>query len=206
MRCHRHPEQIADTPCGICGRYHCADCLTSLDGEPVCPACRPAVEAATPAGRMDAEAPARESGGMRWGRLAGGAVLVLAVLALLVVLAQRRSTWDGGVRVVPALAQGEFDERMAAAVLALERAAIALETFRAEGGRYASGWDDLVPDLIPEPPTDPWAANDAPLRLLAPPWDEAAILLYSVGPDGVDDGGRAYAADTGVGDVVYVVR
>ncbi len=206
MRCHRHPERIADTSCGICGRYHCADCLTSLGGDPVCPACRPAVEAVTPAQTEAAPVPLAADSRRRYGRVIGGIAAVLLILILLVALSQRRSTVEGGPRVAPALAAGEFDERMAEAVQALERAGIAIETFRAEGGRYPVGWDDLVPALLPTPPTDPWAADGAPLRLLAPPWDEAAILLYSVGPDGLDDGGRAYGTDTGIGDVVYVIR
>lgn len=130
-----------------------------------------------------------------------------ALLAvLLVALAQRGMGGRERTRVAPVLAAEEFDARMAASVQALERAAIAIETYRAERARYPTGWADLVPELVPESPADPWGRDGAPLRLLAPPWDEAAILLYSVGPDGLDDGGRAYSAETGVGDVVYVVR
>lgn len=205
MRCHRHPDRIADTPCSVCGRYHCTDCLSKVGGHGVCADCRPALEASRPI-RPTTEGTREPRWRTGWVRVAVGLGVAAILAALLVVLAQRGGGGRESARVAPVLAAEEFDARMAASVQALERAAIAIETYRAERTRYPSGWADLVPDLVPESPADPWARDGAPLRLLAPPWDEAAILLYSVGPDGMDDGGRAYSADTGVGDVVYVVR
>ena len=205
MRCHRHPDRIADRHCYVCGRYHCTDCLSIVDDQGVCADCRPALEASRPS--RPATGVTREPRWLTgWVRIAAGLAVAAILAVLLIALAVRGMGGRERARVAPVLAAEEFDARMAASVQTLERAAIAIETYRAERDRYPTGWADLVPELVPESPADPWGRDGAPLRLLAPPWDEAAILLYPVGPDGLDDGGRAYSADTGVGDVVYVVR
>ncbi len=65
--------------------------------------------------------------------------------------------------------------------------ALALQAFRSDSGQYPSSLGELVANnYMPSLPEDPYAAS-SPLhyRKLG-----AAYLLYSVGPDGVDDGGE----------------
>ena len=199
MRCHRHPERIAPHACGVCGRFHCDECLEQAGGEVVCPDCQPAARAAVPT----SVAPRKPR---RHLHVAGGVLLAAGLIGVLVFLALDGRRGEADVRPLPVLTPGAFDQKMVAAIGALERGAVAVETFRAESGAYPTGWDALVPDLLPAPPADPWSPTDGALVLGAPAWDPAAVLLYSVGPDGQDDGGRVFAAETGVGDLVYVVR
>ncbi len=165
----------------------------------VCPDCQPAARAAVPT----SVAPRKPR---RHLHVAGGVLLAAGLIGVLVFLALDGRRGEADVRPLPVLTPGAFDQKMVAAIGALERGAVAVETFRAESGAYPTGWDALVPDLLPAPPADPWSPTDGALVLGAPAWDPAAVLLYSVGPDGQDDGGRVFAAETGVGDLVYVVR
>ena len=199
MRCHRHPERIAPRACTLCGRHHCDECLDDAAGEPVCPACHGAALAS------NTGEPERPSG-RHHVRVALGLLVAAALIAALAVLAFRGRHPAPDPRTPPALAADAFDEHMIAAIRGLEQGAVAVETFRAESGSYPRAWDPLVPDLLPAPPTDPWSPTGGPLVLTSPSWDPSAVLLYSVGPDGRDDSGRAFAAETGVGDIVYVVR
>jgi type II secretory pathway pseudopilin PulG len=71
---------------------------------------------------------------------------------------------------------------------ALHRAAavaVAATRYRIEKGSLPKSLDDLVPPFLPVEPADPFAAA-APLRLK---WTDDALLIYSVGRDGEDDGG-----------------
>lgn len=71
---------------------------------------------------------------------------------------------------------------------ALHRAAavaVAATRYRLENGSLPESLDNLRPDFLPLPPADPFAAN-TPLRLKQ---NDDGIVIYSVGPDGEDDGG-----------------
>jgi hypothetical protein len=63
---------------------------------------------------------------------------------------------------------------------------LALRGFRVEKGRYPETLQELVPGWLQRVPADPFAAG-APLRYHR---RGSRFVLYSVGPDGVDDGGR----------------
>jgi hypothetical protein len=63
--------------------------------------------------------------------------------------------------------------------------ALALERWRREHGRYPERLDALVPDHLPTVPAD--RVDGAPLRYLL---KDRKPLIYSVGSDGDDDGGR----------------
>ena len=65
-------------------------------------------------------------------------------------------------------------------------AAIAVERFRRHHGEYPKRLYQLVPDFLPEVPEDPFTGE--PLRYLI---EENGYVVYSVGPDGVDDGGKS---------------
>ncbi len=201
MRCANHPDRIATQICTLCGTHHCEECLVEVGGEPHCRRCAPSARASQ-AGAA-AEAGGREGPPRSWrGRLALGATVgVLAVgLVLLAVVPGRQR--DPEPAWTPPDQRADRNTR---AIAALERAAIAIETFHAERGRHPSSWDEVVPDLAPEPVPDPWSDGGA-LQLRVPSWDPTALVLYSVGPDGRDDGGQVYTPETGLGDLVYIVR
>lgn len=79
--------------------------------------------------------------------------------------------------------------------------ALAAQAYWVERGNPPTSLEVLVPDYLPEMPRDPFA--DAPLRLnytppvsrahpAAPrePAGDGVLMIYSVGPDGDDDGGE----------------
>lgn len=69
-------------------------------------------------------------------------------------------------------------------ILLLLRTEIALEAYARAHGRYPAMLAGLTPKLLREVPPDPFAAGT--LRYRRTP---AGYILYSVGPDGVDDSG-----------------
>jgi hypothetical protein len=71
------------------------------------------------------------------------------------------------------------DRRLAATALALRAYAVA------HGGAFPARLDALVPEWLPVTPRDPMARD----QLLAYRPGGADPVLYSVGPDGIDDGG-----------------
>ena len=70
------------------------------------------------------------------------------------------------------------------------RVRVAVERFQRINGHYPASIGELVPQFLASVPLDPWA--DAPLRYRVVPQQElspAGYILYSVGPDRVDNGG-----------------
>jgi hypothetical protein len=65
-------------------------------------------------------------------------------------------------------------------------AELAIQVFEQENGRLPTSLDELVPVVLQAAPGDPFA--DSPLRYRL---QENGYLIYSVGPNGVDDGGVA---------------
>ncbi|MDP6058237.1 MAG: hypothetical protein QGH33_05060, partial [Pirellulaceae bacterium] len=61
-----------------------------------------------------------------------------------------------------------------------------LLVFRAENGHYPETLDDLVPRFVASLPIDIYSEKPPIYR---PDDDRAGFLLYSVGENGVDDGG-----------------
>jgi len=64
-------------------------------------------------------------------------------------------------------------------------AALAAERFRLAHGTWPIALDDLMPQFLAAIPLDPY--DGQPLKLRR--YDEG-IVIYSVGPDGKDDGGK----------------
>ena len=62
--------------------------------------------------------------------------------------------------------------------------AIAIERFRRKHGRLPENLDALVPDFLEKVPLDPF--DDRPMRFKSA---DGVILIYSVGADGIDNGG-----------------
>jgi len=73
----------------------------------------------------------------------------------------------------------------AQAAARLSQTAIALQQHRLSRGRYPAALQELTPAWLPEVPSDPFDALPLRYRRL----DGDAYLLYSIGPDGKDDGG-----------------
>ncbi len=75
---------------------------------------------------------------------------------------------------------------------ALLTAALALRAYRVEHGAYPPTLNALVPGYLSRVPDDPFAAS-GPLRYKV---SGAKYVLYSIGPDGRDDGGRPISGST----------
>lgn len=77
------------------------------------------------------------------------------------------------------------------------RAMIAIERYRATNGRYPSKLADLVPEFLAAEPRDPFTGRGLAYRTIDPAADRfgRGYLLYSIGADGVDDGGRTNPTD-----------
>nr|CAA9286545.1 hypothetical protein AVDCRST_MAG63-3995 [uncultured Armatimonadetes bacterium] len=69
---------------------------------------------------------------------------------------------------------------------ALLTVALALRAYRAERGRYPERLAELAPEYLKSVPVDPFAL-EGPLRYRR---TATGYVLYSVGPDGKDDGGK----------------
>ncbi|MCG3130364.1 MAG: hypothetical protein FLDDKLPJ_01121 [Phycisphaerae bacterium] len=79
------------------------------------------------------------------------------------------------------------DRRMAAA-------ALAIRMYEVDHGRRPASLEALVPEYLPAVPEDPFCEPGQPIRY-AP--DAVPPLLYSVGPNGADDGGQDKRLDDG---------
>jgi hypothetical protein len=76
---------------------------------------------------------------------------------------------------------------------------LALRCYLADQGRPPGRLDDLAPRYLSRTPTDPFSGQPLIYRPQNTNW-----LLYSVGPDGVDDGGRPAARGLGAkGDLLF---
>jgi hypothetical protein len=74
--------------------------------------------------------------------------------------------------------------RRSQALLASTAAALAAERFRLATGRWPTALGALVPTYLDEVPPDPFAEGSLRFKRLAD-----GLVIYSVGPDGMDDGG-----------------
>jgi hypothetical protein len=78
---------------------------------------------------------------------------------------------------------------------------VAIERFRLHEGRLPSKIDELVPNYLEKVPLDPYASG-LQLKYRV---DSAEYLVYSVGSNGVDDGGVSEPAGRPA-DIVVRVR
>ncbi len=78
---------------------------------------------------------------------------------------------------------------------------LALSIYKAERGNYPESLDKLVPDLLSEVPVDDFSGKPLIYKLAD---DKTGYLLYSVGPNGQDDGGKR-TFDTDEDDIVLQV-
>jgi hypothetical protein len=80
-------------------------------------------------------------------------------------------------------------------------AAMAIARFRAKSGRSPKDLAELVPDYLAAVPLDPF--DGKPIRYKK---SDRGFVVYSIGPDLVDDGGRPLDEKTEKGDVVFNSR
>lgn len=189
MRCPTHGDRVVTGRCGVCGEHFCGDCLSpGALGDPVCTSCAPALA------RRAAEAPPP----------APRTRLLLPVIAVAlcsaVVTALLLMPRD------PAPAPDDSDAAWRAAWGALEETGLALELFKLREGRYPDRLDELVPGDLSEIPRDPFAGGAAPLIWGVTRGQPAARLLYSLGPDRIDQRGAPFDPLDRRGDLVYPVR
>jgi hypothetical protein len=74
---------------------------------------------------------------------------------------------------------------------------LAIRQFQSERGVYPKRLDELVPEFLQALPRDPFGTNGFIYRP-----QTNGFLLYSVGPDGKDDGGTPIAARGQSGDIL----
>jgi hypothetical protein len=87
--------------------------------------------------------------------------------------------------LVPALVKVSDAVQRSRAVLRTAIAAMAAERYRQVQGRWPAALADLVPKYLEKVPVDPF--DQAPLRLRK---TVDGLVIYSVGPDGQDNGGN----------------
>ncbi len=131
--------------------------------------------------------------------------LWLAVLAG--VLAAAAALWvlRDGDQSPPSPAPDDDPRALAEAYSALETIGLALERHREEAGSYPDELAGLVPRYLARLPADPFRP-DAPPAYAGPPGNPEGRILYSLGPDGIDQGGAPLDPVTKRGDLPYLVR
>jgi hypothetical protein len=87
--------------------------------------------------------------------------------------------------IKPAMAQVFRSQTLSIARHRAAAALVAATKHRLETGQLPESLDALIPDKLPTLPRDPFT-TDAPLHLKTTPEE---LLVWSVGPDGEDDGG-----------------
>lgn len=79
------------------------------------------------------------------------------------------------------------------------RVMVALERWRLGHGGYPEKLDQLVPSLLPSVPIDPWTGQALGYRRMHDGEDPRGrgYLLYTLGSDGIDDGGKEPPVEPG---------
>ncbi len=107
----------------------------------------------------------------------------------------RLNAWDAEVEsrsrvfmltrlLVPVLSRMHSSAAKVHAKVRTARLGLALEACRGRTGSYPDSIEALVPDILPELPVDPFTGKELVYRLA-----DSELLVYSVGKNGVDDGG-----------------
>ena len=79
-------------------------------------------------------------------------------------------------------ARADFDNHT---LSRLSEIAFAIGNFQSKYDRLPNSLDELTPEFLDRPPVDPY--QDSPLNYIC---RDGGFMIYSVGPDGVDNGGR----------------
>ncbi|MEN6641267.1 MAG: hypothetical protein ABFE08_02340 [Armatimonadia bacterium] len=106
--------------------------------------------------------------------------------------------------IVPAMTRVVFKADQSLTAFRLHEAELAVRAYLLETGRLPESLTALVPGYLPAVPADPF--GEGPLRAKAA---TNSLLIYSVGPDGVDDGGKPhkeqFTSRESKGDIVVTV-
>ena len=86
------------------------------------------------------------------------------------------------------------------ALARVTRAALAVERFRLGAGALPENLADVVPRYLDVLPEDPYDGNPLRYRKL-----DKGFVVYSIGKDGIDDGGEPQEARA-KGDITFRVR
>jgi hypothetical protein len=89
-------------------------------------------------------------------------------------------------------AQGAIDRSNTQ--FSLLRVAVALERYRVANDKYPAVLDELVPTYLDDVPLDPYTGR-LTLQYKPEPKDGKPFALYSLGPNGIDDGGTPKAPE-----------
>lgn len=100
--------------------------------------------------------------------------------------------------LLPAFSRFLEQSNIAVSVYAEAQAAVALTRYRLEHGEFPRSLNALVPKHLDDVPVDPFDGKT--LRFVVKP---DKCLIYSVGPDGKDDGGSPYDEKAQTGDIVF---
>jgi type II secretory pathway pseudopilin PulG len=92
--------------------------------------------------------------------------------------------------LLPALGHAILKEANGLAQVRLAQTALAVESFRLAQGKLPEKLDELVPQFLSTVPSDPFDGQSLRYHRLA-----KGYVIYSVGSDGHDDGGREKPAD-----------
>lgn len=108
--------------------------------------------------------------------------------------------------LLPAMSKAVVTDAGCFARLRLAKTAVAVERFRLANGRYPDSMEEVVPGFISVLPTDPFSGQPLRYKRIA-----KGYVVYSVGADGRDDGGRERPArtkstDTTSYDVTFAVE
>jgi hypothetical protein len=106
-------------------------------------------------------------------------------------------TWD----LVPAVSRCAETAARADAQHDVLRLAVAVCRFRASHNRFPSNPSELVPDFIAAVPQDPF--DGKPLRMKKA---EGKLVVYSIGPDAIDNGGAPFDRQNRTGDIPFTIH
>jgi hypothetical protein len=84
---------------------------------------------------------------------------------------------------------------------ACAKIAVAMTRYRLDHGSLPKKLDELVPKYMDAIPIDPFDGRSLRLAI-----KKDNYIIYSVGPDGVDDGGVNYWGNHGKGDVIFTLK
>ncbi len=103
--------------------------------------------------------------------------------------------------LIPAIGRSRQAAAEGDAARQLALVAVALVNYRAKHDKFPDTLDALVPDYLPQVPRDPF--DGKPLRFKA---EGKGVVVYSVGPDLKDDGGKPWDADKREGDLTLRLK
>jgi len=101
--------------------------------------------------------------------------------------------------LVPALGRCMEAAAKADARHRLAMIAVAATSYRLKTGRLPARLEDLVPEFMPAVPVDPF--DGKPMKMAAAPG--GGMVIYSVGADFKDDGGKVWDDDNRTGDITF---